>query len=444
MNIKDIERNKGIPHIEDLPLNKFMEVMKTITSFRQSEKIDGNYLCFGRDGIGFFTSREGKGGARIYDADALPKTFNNSYHRAAHIALETVEDQLFEYGLTVGDVIQIEVLYGELPNTVPYDNVINRIVFVRQISGSSMDYISLAMNGVRVSASLDVPVTTDGKTIDFTSESSVWEFCSVKETDITNTSVNPFIDDVVSFANEPAGLGSLTNLDIFTIKLNKDPGLGIPFSDLKQFVKDRREVLRDKEQSLKLRVKEHLLNELVRGTPSMFNRNGWIEGIVLRKGSEQVKIVDKTFFTEVNEYYYASRNRIGKIQLSTEITEGTSILSKALIEIGTHLGDPRHGTINRKRCSIVDSSNIDSVLVSTIIESALNSLDEFLIEHSSGNIRDKRIKRGDKEHRFCYTSAILSKTYESFASVRQKLTNIQSAVSTTTTKSELSALIKQL
>ena len=129
---------EGITHIEDLGVQEFLDALYNFEKFEISEKIDGSNLQFGYDEQGFYTSRETKGDAeRLRSESEYEKEYNTTFQRSAHLALEKAIPSLLKSGhLKQGDAVEVEVLYGVLPNAVPYNEGINRIIFLRPTNGN--------------------------------------------------------------------------------------------------------------------------------------------------------------------------------------------------------------------------------------------------------------------------------------------------------------------
>ena len=104
------EVSKGITHIEDLSVGKFVSVVKNISEYEITEKVDGAQLLFGIDNIGFYTSRETKGGRRIYNQSEYGLKFSETYMRSAHVLLESVLPLMKSAGLWPGCQVEAEVL----------------------------------------------------------------------------------------------------------------------------------------------------------------------------------------------------------------------------------------------------------------------------------------------------------------------------------------------
>ncbi|MDH8056465.1 hypothetical protein QIG31_27385, partial [Klebsiella pneumoniae] len=63
----------------------------------------------------------------------------------------------------------------------------------------------------------------------------------------------------------------------------------------------------------------------------------------------QVKIVDKTLFTEVNEFYHMYSNALCRLATNDIISGQTSLFSETFIKVGQVLGNKNLGTVRRKQ-----------------------------------------------------------------------------------------------
>ena len=118
--MKLVEVSRGISHIEDMPVGEIIEILTNLSNYSITEKVDGAQILFGIDDNGFYTSRETKGGERIYNEADYGITFASTYMRSAHKLLEQMLQALKGAGLRLGDQVEAEVLYGQVPNVVPY------------------------------------------------------------------------------------------------------------------------------------------------------------------------------------------------------------------------------------------------------------------------------------------------------------------------------------
>ncbi len=166
--MKLTEVSNGISHIEDLPIKEFIEILTNFKQYNITEKVDGAQLLFGIDSVGFYTSRETKGGTRIYNEADYGITFASTYMRSSHKLLEQMLPYLKGAGLKSGDQVEAEVLYGELPNVVPYSADTNYLIFLRTTEGTvNIDRLQQKLDGQSVSVSLVSPFTDNGRTIEY-------------------------------------------------------------------------------------------------------------------------------------------------------------------------------------------------------------------------------------------------------------------------------------
>lgn len=350
---------EGITHIEDLPIEQFINSVKNISLYDISEKIDGANLHFGIDETGkFFTSREGKGGKRFYSYTDWGQKFWQTGFKSAHLALEKISKGLKAKGLLKpGDQIEVEVLFGQLPNTVPYSGDTNQLIMLRPVASAEdiseleerLSTIKKVTEGVSVSVKVaEVPYTSNGKDIDFTQEQHQWRISQTpkvdkkilnKETLKNNLEVK--LSKIENFLHEKSGIGNFSNAEVIGLPLNKKPS-GIETSewrDLSALIKSKRTGLINKLMSQKLDIKEDLLNTLVRRVSSEFGpsieEGGWVEGLVFRDPhtGEMFKLVDKDLFTSMNKFNWKIRNLLRAGSLSAKISDVTGRLTKEMSEV---------------------------------------------------------------------------------------------------------------
>ena len=232
---------EGISHLEDLPVEQFINSLRRLHEFEISEKIDGNNLHFGVDDAGkFYTSREGKAGSRYYDYANWGNKFKDTGFKSAHLALEKISEKLSSKKLLLpGEQIEVEILYGTLPNTVPYKGDINQIILLRPISSPEgieslaerLDKIKATLEGIRVPVTVnEVPYTEDGKTVNYRSEKHVWTVSQTPKIDKTILSIESLkrnldknLSKLEDYLYENSGIGNFSNVEILSLPLNKTP-----------------------------------------------------------------------------------------------------------------------------------------------------------------------------------------------------------------------------
>jgi hypothetical protein len=436
---------EGLVHIEDLPVLDFLETIKKINEFEITEKIDGANIIFGFDENGkFYTSREMKGGKRFYNEKDYPLKFWTTGFRSAHLALEKVLFDILNKIVYPGDSFVAEILFGELPNTVPYKGDENQVVLLNPFSAQKekeklqdrfeklVDYLK----GKRVEVVLDVPFTDDGKTIRKIAEKHVWLF------DVTPR-INPNIIDkehlrnvlekkirnIENYLSHPSNIKGLNNIDIISIPLNRKPN-NIERNDweiLKEKIKEEKNRIKDQIMQMKLNIKEDLLNHFVRNLESKFGpkfeEGGWIEGVVFRDRitGKSFKLVDKDIFTELNKFNWKVRSLLKDSNLSKKTG---SYFSKIVSRISNVLGykpiELRNKIKNRERIEI--NKPVDEVKnkIKEILTKAIKALDAML-EYYKRNRNRIKIYLEKIDRTFEYTNAQHRKTLETFAEFRADL-----------------------
>lgn len=370
---------KGIIHIDDHSIcpTKLLEILKNISQFEITEKVDGSALWFGLDPAGkFFTSRDNKEGGIYYHQNDWGTEFKDTPFKSAHIAIENRIDALQESGLLPGDIVEAEILFGEKPNAIPYHS--NQIIFLRPIQGeANIDKLSESLFGITSKSILfDVPYTEDGKIINRRDETHVWTFSKAKKYDFDPHIFEKLVDHVETLEkflhspnnhnfkviNEGGEDKILSNFEILSLRTTKHNKF------IKESIKDVIDGTVDIESGKRLgktgiryEIKEVLLNELVRFAESSLgpskDQGGWIEGVVLRRpgtgkngSDEQIKIVDKEIFTSVNKFNYQMREVLTSKHKSIDASkEKAGILGNLLREMARCINHPHLGTIQSKR-----------------------------------------------------------------------------------------------
>lgn len=308
--------SSSIPHIEDLGPIKLWHVIENLHKFRATEKIDGSQLLFGIDECGFYTSRETKGGNRIYSADQYSNDFSTTYRKFAHTFLESQLDTLRAAGLSCGDQIEIEVLYGTVPNVVPYSTEINRVVLLRSTAGSvHLSALAESLAGKTYEVSHRVPITTDGRNTEMVNLHTRWCLCTVPGVDVIETDLNKlrldFLNKLRDEMHADSGIHGMSNIDAYLVPLNRKPGWCQDWSSLKVQLKEHRLVFDKFLDSYKTLLKRELISMFVVGRHSRFGElGGWIEGVVLSYKDVTVKVVDKKTFSVAREFIWKERHSL--------------------------------------------------------------------------------------------------------------------------------------
>ena len=279
----------GIKHLEDLSVDDFVKAMTDLDSFTVTEKVDGSNLVFGFDSDGrFYTSREHKGGKRYYGEGEYQKAFWTTSFRSAHAFLQQNKETLYE---VMGDnsAIEAEILYGRVPNTIPYLDIVNKVVALRVADGKfDISLIECKYDHLVLP---DVSFTQYGYDFYLQECRTTWKFRinpiieNIKIPEVIYTKLQEFITYINENSND------LTNLEMSKKRISS---------------KNKTEVLniRNIIMSKKLEIKQIMFESLVKDRASAFagitqNQN-CTEGLVFSSNEMCFKLVDKEAFTKQN------------------------------------------------------------------------------------------------------------------------------------------------
>jgi len=418
---------RGITHLEDLKVDEFIDIFCNFDQYEISEKVDGSNIQFGIDEIGFYTTREDFGGNRVYDASSYPVSFSTTFLRSAHLALEKNLPAMVSVGLQQGDRIEAEVLFGEFPNVVPYSSDINRIILLRSISGDTdVNSLRKVLIDNVVVVNLPAPCTLDGKNICVAPEQHRWSFSS---TTVVNS------EDIIS--ND---LRDAITLELIKLKACTDE---------------------DKITQLKTKIKEMLLNNMVRHIKSEFGpelvNGGWIEGIVCRhrKTKKQFKVVDKQIFGVVKNFLWEIRNDLTEKPRS--VNKVDSFIGQFLKELSESINHPTLGTTQAKRYLRKFGSTKEEIIANLAKDIKFVELcrmwDEFIkiyeqkLEDKLVQYRITRHKKaitvnlGDRTQTFTYNNEIDRRTLQVFSSLFLKLEQFKQGITNATCAEDLIVLL---
>lgn len=318
-----LESSYGITHVEDLPIETFMRLLKKLHTLHCVQKLDGSNLLLGVDIDGrMYTSREQKGGKRFYEVEDFPKTSAFDWCKTAHAALMKVKDKILEL-VKPGNCLNCEVLYGSQPNTVIYgkDNL-SYVAFLEATEGDDPTMkldrdlpkkLHKALKKQRVSVETTVGDTTDGTSIVRAPKLSDWGFTSsdVVDEDLKNVDIAKNIDELEKFLDKSCGSleakgVEMTNYDVLKAKDGK-------YAEIRKSLEE--EVM----EKFKLPIKNILLDLVEKQQPSLRSAtakseggyNG-IEGLIFTdfESGEQFKVVNREEFTAANKFNYEVRNKI--------------------------------------------------------------------------------------------------------------------------------------
>ena len=430
------EVSRGIPHLEDLSIDDFITIVSCLEDYEITEKVDGSQILFGLDEHGFYTSRETKGGTRVYTAEDYDLKFSTTYMRSAHKLLEAVLPELKGAGLKPGDQVEAEVLYGELPNVVPYSADRNYLIFLRTTEGTvNIDRLKQKLIGHSLSITLEAPFTPDGRTIELREESNLWLFSRTPIIKTKLPSLSVQLKEMKKFLNTKDQTTGKTYETILATPLNKIPEWveAGTWKELKSHLKEKKEYINGMLlEGHMMPIKEILLNQLVRKTASSFGPlledGGWIEGVVLKDSSgNMVKLVDKNKFGVIREDAWRVRNQL--TESARSIDGDHSFLGGLRVQMAQALGHAELGTTQAKRYLSRGIPLTEGINAKSVKEYWLNILD--LKESELIGILDKyeTEDKGFAETRrgFMLPDAIHKRTMETFAETFEKLSTLKEA-----------------
>ena len=470
--IASVSLLEGITHIEELSPRQFINTVKTLNSKIVTEKLDGANLWFGVDERGLYTSREGKSKTsnRFYDVSDYPTVSNYNGFRAAHLALEKVEDIILKH-FKDGDQAEIEVLYGRQPNTVTYGIEDKSFIVILRPVGSttqeSVDALSKALNKKQVTVKSKIVHSPDGESVQVTDTDMIWQFTNVdpidsKKIDISET--NDLLSKMEDFLSDNNSvLSDKTNEEVAELSLNS-----IPKEQREQAKAERERVNNYILDTFTKPIKDLLLGKFVRKIKPFLQADKihpsediGVEGVVVRdpETGEQTKIVDKDVFTAVNTFNSAIRNHIAglvrtdKQDAPIELRGGA--YGQAKIRIADLLGARElalsSGTkkfVNKFKAdtpqatakALADSLNIDNlesvkIKIAAILKNTSKEIQKIL-EKFKAEAADFRLKlKTDKE--IGISPEVMQRTLTAFAETKQDINDVASRVQSSKSPEEL-------
>lgn len=267
----------SIIHLDYLRPEEFLEVVENLQKYSASLKEDGASLQFGISGGRVYVSRESKtkDAKRCFTTGDFDNTVDNQQFQAALLALQFVQSKL-SVVMKEGDVVQIEVMFGEFPNVYQQPN--SRIVFLKTIKGDENlpDQLEVLLKDQPARVDMTIMVSTDGINLTREKISDTFTFSAAKHFSLT--------------------------------KVVNDPIFKMLVARLKNAVMNRRTT--DESQHLyhhqQTLVKMRILEVLV-GDPDS------VEGIVIydkNVPANQFKIVNREYFTVVNKFFQSGRKMV--------------------------------------------------------------------------------------------------------------------------------------
>lgn len=428
------EISRGITHIEDLGVKEFLDTITHILEYEITEKVDGSQILFGIDSNGFYTSRETKGGTRIYAAEDYGISFQTTYMRSAHALLEHALPQLRSAGLKRGDQVEAEVLYGELPNVVPYSADTNYLIFLRTTEGTvNIDRLKQKLDGQSLSVALASPFTDNGRNINLREETNTWVFSRVPvmehpELPRALHSHVAHIRKILSTIDKVTGQSYGTLLET---PLNKIPTwLKGEWKETKDYISNKRQdILETIRSGHIIHIKNILLNCLVRNSHSEFGPlledGGWIEGVVLKHRStgKMVKIVDKEVFGTIREAAWEKRNEL--TEKARGVNSSSGFVGRLLLDMATAIGHPELGTMQAKNYLRKVGTITEDRLTALSVDIDFNSVKSYWLTLLDIRESDLSKELGKYVGNINESRAVRERNLETFALTFEKIGNLR-------------------
>lgn len=300
-------------HIEDLPLQEFVAAVGELNKLPATEKLDGSALMMGRDSQGIYTARDDS--RRFYSEKDYPVIAPYNGFRSAMDAITKVSDVL-EGILEDGDVLTMEILYGDQPNAIQYGRDDKSYLIL--LSGK-VNEVYGALKGRDIPVRVKNLTTSDGITLEETQVDTVWEFSHPQAVDMSGVpmaKLTQLTEKLDGFLSQESPIPDMSNGDILSRPLTKVPKEQRPAVKLA-----RDEITTVVNQEYRIPVKR-ILNEFVDNLPGNFGKDDGtdnsMEGVVVKRGDQLIKIVDKDEFTTINIFNHSMRNSLSGVVKSTE------------------------------------------------------------------------------------------------------------------------------
>lgn len=317
----------GVPHLEDLPVDEMMRLLKRLRKLKAVQKLDGANLRCGVDLEGrVYTSREQKGGDRFYDSGDFPKRSAYDGFKSATLALFAVKENL-KQALKPGQEISVEVIFGEQPNTVIYGkDGLSYIAFLEgspgddptnQISDEQVDELAKLLRNKKINVKSMKHETSNGSEMTKLPIVTTWAFTSsdkVPKEKLENPELDKAIKKLETFLDKQSVDADKVGEDItvYDLLLSKDSKL----KDAKEKAHEKFLKLVEPIKAILLKISKGLSPSIKRESPDDKTAFHGTEGLIFKdpETKETFKVVDKDEFTKLNKFNYAVRNKlVGKI-----------------------------------------------------------------------------------------------------------------------------------
>ena len=439
IDIKASTLQGGIAHIEDLDVEDFIDWVKDFYNDHiiAVQKLDGTFnLSILKDEEGIKFARLAKGQDEPFTAEDLPKTPIYNALRGACYVLENPEvEEIFNKYLDEGDAVDIEVLYGDQPNTIRYNLKHNYLALLRFIRGKTgeeaekiLDDLADQLKNLEVTISNTVYYYDwEKEEISSKIQEETWRFTKPEILDKLANKLDFSSDlerlEVWLKAKNPI-IPSLSNLEVMSVSLNR-----IRLKDRPLYAKAREQALAEANK-FKLNIKNKMIESIIKKANFEIGGSNQ-EGLVIRnlKTGEMIKLVDKEAFTRENKrnWYYMELATKG-VKEDGEFIPG--IVSKYFDFCATLLGIPMLRLREKFWKQLKDGSydiktNIKNYLISNDIE--INNIGEKLVlmkREASNSINDLKALKDRAANDPNLSDTIRKRTLDSLGLINNSFKNL--------------------
>lgn len=294
-------------HLDELSGEELLD-LRSLVSVPICEKLDGSFICVGRDSSGrLYVQR--KSPVKYYSVDDWPQLAWANDFRAAHVVLEDL------YGwLKKEQFVEFELIAGPLSNTVEYRIGHNTNLLI--ITNSNVNLPTLTptvsflhrelydaeeiIEHVGENAITNIPevVSTDGINLEYKARKINWLFMNSKTTWIKTTQiVSDAMYRILSGFTDIKNVGFVPNYRILDCKLNEMPSF-VHVNNWKLYKREIVQELKTHRARIRAKIKEAALDNLyVSGSP--YDPDG--EGVVVFY-KDLTKMVDRSVFGVKNNF----------------------------------------------------------------------------------------------------------------------------------------------
>lgn len=467
MTIRYTRLKEGLTHLEDLPIDDFINKITNLDKLEASEKNDGAEAVFGLDNFGkLYLTRKLKGATNlIYDINDWYKSGGGPGFAAAQVALQQQLNN-FKKIMAPGGAVEIEILFGEQPNAIKYGkNGRSFISFLRPVPGTNGEVMSKDdfnklksfMNEKTSTITIKMPTTNDGEDLKDVDTTVTWQFTYPQQ--LNTKQLKTELDDVIFPVVEKlklwlgknsgitaAGLELITNYDLITINLNV-----VPKEERSQIKIAREKAKNTLLTKFQLPIKADMLKHIMDKHQSSLGDDG-MEGLVFTDPTtgEEFKLVDKEEFTTINMFNHMIRKRLaGPVKsadqdASLEARGGLfgvmryrilSLLGIPELILGQKLNKviaetPGKTGKEKSENMAKDFEQINfrdyKIKIQAIIKYTIAELKKNLIDFKQEHDKYELVLSSGKK--IGYSDEVVRRTLLAFAELRQKLLDLQKQV----------------